>query len=323
MGRPNTNLVWSPVGPQLLSRFATEGGIRLLIVPFIQREPLAYLLDGLSPHVELKIITRWTAKDIATGVSDPFVYKECTARCIPLYLHSTIHLKLFTMGSGQCFCGSSNITVNGLGLHDAGNLEAGVWSTIAIGDWVRIYEIINSSQLTNESTFMTAVDYRNKFLHSAQPLPPLDLPKCPLRDFTLVSLPATPDPEVVAAFGVGNTVAGCGSDVNRIMHDLVEFGGTGKSDAKAILLAMGERFLGQPFIKQVIAHIKESGSLRFGEMTAWIHAHCLDVPVPYRWEIKEATYVLYNWLTYYVPEISWSVPGQRSQVIRWSNSNKT
>lgn len=320
MGQPDTNLVWSPIGPQLLSRFAAEGGIRLLIAPFIQREALAHLLDMLSSHADLKIITRWTAKDIAAGVSDPFVYEECAARRIPLYLHSTIHLKLFTMGSGHCFCGSSNITANGLGLSEVGNVEAGVWATVAIGDWQRVYAIINSSRLVDEATFRSAVEYRNKFLHSAPPLPPLHLPVRPPREFTLASLPATPDPETVAAFGAGSTAAGSGADINCIMHDLVEFGAIGKADARAILAAMGERFLQQPFVKQVIAHIKGAGSLRFGEMAAWIHRQCRDVPIPYRWEVKEATRVLYNWLAYYVPEISWSVPGQYSQVIRWTGT---
>jgi len=322
VGQPNANLVWSPIGPQLLSQFAAEGGIRLLVAPFVQRGALAHLLDRLSSHADLKIITRWTAKDIAAGVSDPFVYEECAARRIPLYLHSTIHLKLFTMGSGQCFCGSSNITANGLGLHEAGNIEAGIWSTVAVGDWQRVYEIINGSRLADEAAFRAAVQYRNKFLHSAPPLPPLNLPVCPPRDFTLASLPATLDPETVAAFGAGSIAAGSGSDVNCIMHDLVEYGGTGTPDAKTILVTMGERFLAQPFVKQAIAQVRESSSLRFGEMTAWIHAHCRDVPVPYRWEVKEATRVLYNWLAYYVPEISWSVPGQHSQVIRWSNRNE-
>lgn len=322
MGQPDANLVWSPIGPQLLSKFAAEDGIRLLIAPFIQRGALAHLLERLSSHAELKIITRWTAKDIAAGVSDPFVYEECAARRIPLYLHSTIHLKLITMGSGQCFCGSPNITANGLGLHEAGNIEAGVWSTVAIGDWQRVYEIINSSRLADDTAFRATVDYRSKFLHSAPPLPQLDLPACPPRDFTVTSLPATLDPETVAAFGAGDTASGSGSDVNCIMHDLVEFGATGKHDAKAILATMGERFLDQPFVKQIIAHVRESGSLRFGEVTAWIHTHCRDVPVPYRCEVKEATCILYNWLAYYVPEISWSVPGQYSQVIQWSDQHK-
>jgi hypothetical protein len=78
-----------------------------------------------------------------------------------------------------------------------------------------------------------------------------------------------------------------------------------------------EGFLSNVFVKKIIDHIKQAGSLRFGEVTTWIHTNCRDVPVPYRWEVKQATHVLYNWLAYYVPEISWSVPGQRSQVIVW------
>lgn len=318
MSQLNSNLVWSPIGPKLMELFCAEGGIRLLIAPFIQRDALANLLEHLSSHADLKIVTRWTAKDIAAGASDPYVYEECAARRIPLFLHPTIHLKLFTMASGRCFCGSANITSSGLGLHGGGNIEAGVWSSVAVGDWRHVYEIINRSRIADEVAFKTAVDYRNKFLHSVPPLPPLDLPACPSRDFTLASLPATLDPETVAAFGASGSAVEDVSDINCIMHDLVEFGGESMTDARAIIAIMGERFLTNPFVKQIIDHVRESSSLCFGEVTAWIHAHCRDVPVPYRWEVKQATRVLYNWLSYYVSEISWSVPGQHSQVIRWS-----
>lgn len=317
MANADANLVWSPIGPQIVSRCMTEGGIRLLIAPFIQRGALVHLLDRLSSHADLKIITRWTAKDIAAGVSDPFVYEECVIRHIPLYLHPAIHLKVFTMGSGLCFCGSANITGGGLGLHEEANVEAGVWSSVAVGDWRHVYEIINDSRLADATTFEAAVKYRDKFLHSAPPLPPLELPVSPPRELTLASLPATLSPEDVMAYVLGGKKPVEGADINCIMHDLVAFGDASGLEGDLLLKSIGDRFLTQPFVKQIIDHLKHSGSLRFGEMTAWIHAHCRDVPVPYRWEVKEATRSLYNWLAYYVPEISWSVPGQRSQVITW------
>ncbi len=322
MANIDANLVWSPIGPQIVSRCGTEGGLRLLIAPFIQREALVHLLDKLTSHEDLKIITRWTAKDIAAGVSDPFVYEECANRHIPLYLHPAIHLKMFTMGSGLCFCGSANVTSSGLGLHEGGNIEAGIWSAITLADWQHVYDIINASLQTDNATFEAAVRYRDKYLHHGPPLPPLELPTSVQHDFTLASLPSTNNPEDVILYESGGEMQFQSADINCIMHDLVAFGGIGQFTRDKLQNAIREGFLSQLFVKQIIDHIKQSGSLRFGEMTAWIHSNCRDVPVPYRWEIKESTHVLYNWLEYYVPEISWSVPGQRSQVIVWKSMDK-
>jgi len=311
------NLVWSPVGVQLLDRISHEGGIRLLMAPFIQRSALSILLEHLSSSDDIKIITRWKAEDLATGVSDPYVYEECATHNIPLYIHPTIHLKLFTMGSGNCFCGSANITMSGLGLPSDGNLEAGVWSSVGVGDWLKVYEIIESSRLVDEAVFKVAAEYSEKFLKTGQQLPPLCFPRHIPHEYTLASLPATSSPETVAAFGVGECNAENENDINCLMHDLVQFGVKDHSDKKDILVQIGEQFLAHPFVKKAIEHIKESGSLRFGEMADWIHAHCDDVPIPYRWEVKSATHVLFNWLEYYVPAISWSVPGKYSQVIKY------
>jgi len=318
------NLVWSPIGHRLVSRCEDEGGMRLLIAPFVQREAFRHLLDRLSSHSDLKVITRWNASDLASGASDPFVFEECRDRHVALYLHPTVHLKLVTMGSGLCFCGSANITASGLGLHDHGNVEAGTWACIGPEDWRRVYEIVNLSRLVDQAAFEAAVAYRDRFLHAAPPLPPLELPPSPPSDLTLSSLPATLEPEDVLAL-VAGVEAGLGADadVNRQMHDLVHFGVSWKGDRDAFLRDMGERFLSQAFVREVIEHVRTAGSLRFGEMAAWIHSRCRDVPVPFRWEVKEATRSLYNWLAFYVPEISWSVPGQRSQVIVWTDRRET
>lgn len=314
------NLVWSPIESHLLDRCQDEGGVRLVVAPFIQREAFCHLMDGLSSHAETKVITRWNADDIASGASDPLVFEECCNRHIPLYVHSTIHLKLITMGSCLCLCSSANVTAAGLGLYSRGNVEAGAWMRLGAADWQHIYKIINDSRLVDQAAFDAATSYRERFLHSAPPLPPLELPPRPPMHLTLASLPATMSPEDVAAFAVadGDRTAGVAdADVNRLMHDVVHFGVHGKADADSTLRRIGERFLQQAFVIQIINHVRERGSLRFGEMAAWIHEQCRDVPVPFRWEVKYATRVLYNWLTYFVPEISWSVPGQRSQVIRW------
>ena len=311
------NLVWSPIGQQLVECCSSEGGIRLLIAPFIQRHALARLLDSLDVKTGLKIITRWRAEDILSGVSDPFVYEECAERNASLYLHQDIHLKVLVMGSGACFCGSANVTGKGLGFEQAGNVEAGVLTVAALGDWKKLYEIIENSCLVGDATFEAAIDYREKYFRAKTTVPPLDLPSAsPALEFNLACLPATLNPEDVLLI-FDDYMNREPQEIGRMMHDLLMYSDTDSLNANNLLVAMGKRFTEQPCVKMIIETIEKSGSLSFGELTEWVHNHCSDVPLPYRSEIKEAVGVLYNWLDYYVPEISWSVPGKHSQVIEW------
>jgi hypothetical protein len=80
--------------------------------------------------------------------------------------------------------------------------------------------------------------------------------------------------------------------------------------------SLGEAFRKTPFVRDFVDLLKGETSLRFGAVNTWIHQKCEDVPLPYRWEIKEHTRILYNWLAYYFPGITWDRP-QHSQIIHW------
>ena len=79
-----------------------------------------------------------------------------------------------------------------------------------------------------------------------------------------------------------------------------------------------EAFRKAPFVVAFVDLLKSMKRIRFGTVNAWIHHKCEDVPLPYRWEIKENTRTLYDWLAYFFPEITWDVPGRHSQVIYWN-----
>ncbi len=102
------------------------------------------------------------------------------------------------------------------------------------------------------------------------------------------------------------------------MHDLIIYGIPEETKPKELRPLLRQRFREQPFIQALVAHIRNSTELRFGEAAAWLHEHCEDVPLPYRWEVKASTHILYDWLAFFYEEITWNVPGRRSQVIYWS-----
>ena len=79
---------------------------------------------------------------------------------------------------------------------------------------------------------------------------------------------------------------------------------------------LGSAFLSTPFVVELVQLLKEEGSLSFGQVNDWIHSKCDDVPLPYRWDLKKNTHILYDWLSTFASEISWDRP-RHSQILRW------
>ena len=84
------------------------------------------------------------------------------------------------------------------------------------------------------------------------------------------------------------------------------------------MYTLKENFLATAFIKKLVLYIQENAPLNFGKITSWVHEQCSDVPLPYRYEIKMHIAILYDWLAFFVPEITWDIPGKKSQVMYWN-----
>ena len=100
------------------------------------------------------------------------------------------------------------------------------------------------------------------------------------------------------------------------MHDLVIFDVPPNLSPAEFTLRLGESFRKTPFVRDFVDYLKTEKNLRFGCVNEWIHRKCEDVPLPYRWEIKENTRIFYNWLSHFIPEITWDRPNY-SQIIYW------
>jgi hypothetical protein len=55
-------------------------------------------------------------------------------------------------------------------------------------------------------------------------------------------------------------------------------------------------FFKHPFIELFIKELNIKGEMYFGEIKAFIHNNCTDVPLPRRWEITENIQILYRWI---------------------------
>ena len=287
----------------------------LAIVPFVTVEALERLLAEGRASSELRVVARWRPEDIRSGVSDLAIYPALANRGIPFYVNSDIHLKLYVFESNTAFCGSANLTARGLGYTHAANLEAGVYVDLHRSDWTRLYNLIAGSRQVDDEIFQRYEDYAGDVRAPTKAVPLPDL-LGPPKVFTISSLPAVESPERLAELYFSPGAGESAEEIRRAAHDLAVFNIPEGLDPDNFNERLALGFKGSPFVSAFVNLLKEIGSLRFGAVADWLHQHCEDVPLPYRWEIKANTRILYDWLEYFFMEIRWHRP-RHSQVIYW------
>ncbi len=95
----------------------------LLCAPFIKVGVAKRLLAGIQADVNVEIVTRWHAEEVAAGVSDLEVFELAAARPrTTLRLLDNLHAKLY-LSDDKLLAGSANLTATALGWCDDPNLE--------------------------------------------------------------------------------------------------------------------------------------------------------------------------------------------------------
>lgn len=313
-------LIWSPVSTAIEERLASGEELKLIIVPFIKLDALVQLLKLQANLRGLKVVVRWRTQDLLAGVSDLEIYEYLKSRGCALFLNSQIHLKLYIFGNNAAICTSANLTMKGLGYVENANIEAGCGADLTSEDWRSIYELVGASRAVSDEVF----ECFRSFMAKTPNVPPLDLPALNLpapKIFSIASFPATKTPREFMNYYLTRSAGMDAEFMRRAAHDEALFLIPSGLSEKDLGQCLQLQFCGTPFVKKFVEYLKVSGSLRFGAANDWIHSNCEDSPLPYRWEIKENTHILYNWLAeFFSPNISWSVPGKHSQVITWKDS---
>lgn len=312
------SLIWSPANKALEERLAGDSLI-VLISPFIGLEALRKLLQDRCRWPDLKVLVRWRAEDIRTGVTDIAIYPFLAEYKVPLYMNSDIHLKLYIFESNVALNTSANLTLRGLGYSEKPNIEVGHFVTLGDGDWLRLYGLFEKSRRVDESIYAALKEYREKCARIQQPpYPDLVLPSSP-RQYSLSSLPSVESPSrFIDMYSTEH--AQSQDELRRFVHDTTLFGiqdGLGCCELES---ALRHAFRSSSFVRDFVAFLRQESELRFGSVASWIHTRCEDVPLPYRWEVKESTRILYNWLEFFFEEIRWDTP-HYSQIIHWTEKN--
>jgi len=313
-------LVWSPVFRVLEDRLKSGDKLLLIVVPFIKVEALKQLMWVTDVCPSLKVVVRWRPGDLIAGVSDLNIYPFLKEHGVPLYFNRNIHLKLYAFESNDAFSTSGNLTLKGLGYTQKGNIEVGNMVSLSPRDWEELFGIIDGSTQVDDAVyaaFLKALEGAPKVGGNPDAVP---WPTFPRKLFTIQTLPASETPEALMEYYVNpNRHIGGPEEFRRFSHDLAIYQVPTGLASQDLTLYLAAAFKRHPFISSFVSELQRRSSMSFGAVTAWIHSNCEDVPVPYRWAIKDSVRILFNWLQFAYPEITWDTP-RYAQVIYWLRS---
>ena len=106
----------------ILSSVCSGAQHLIIAAPYIKLDTLNLVLDLADTAASLVCVTRWTPKDIQTGVSDTACRTLVIERGGSFRLHTCLHAKYYRFGD-YVLIGSANLTRAGLGYSGVGNLE--------------------------------------------------------------------------------------------------------------------------------------------------------------------------------------------------------
>lgn len=110
-------------GDRLVDHVSRATKTVLLCAPFIKVGVAKSLLASIHADVQVDIVTRWHAAEVAAGVSDLEVFELAASRPnTSLRLLDQLHAKLY-LSDDRLLVGSANLTARALGWCDEPNLE--------------------------------------------------------------------------------------------------------------------------------------------------------------------------------------------------------
>lgn len=315
---PKSALCWSPLIDGLEEIGREAGTLSLLVSPFATLEAVKRLLESVGNSERLQVVCRWSASDLVTGFADLQLYPFLRSKGIRLFLHPRIHLKLYVFDGNAAFHSSGNATGAGLGLGTRANVEVGCRVDLMPGDWDQLFQLLEESEAVDDDRFRELQAYQDSYERDYDPPPPLTLTPSPARAYSILSLPATPSPDVFADWYQHKEDIPLDS-VSRFEHDRALYRVPHGLTRPACLTHLRRVFSASPFIADFVEFLRCCESAAFGRVKAWLQGHCSDKPVPFRWELTASTRILYDWLAAFHEEITWDRP-QHSMVIRWNDS---
>lgn len=287
-------------------------------VPFVKLAAIEELANRVELNDGFNLIVRWKPEDIRSGVSDLSVYEFAKERGFKIYRNKDLHLKLFVYQNDQAFLTSGNLTGRGLGQQENRNLEVGVKVGLEPNDWTQMYKIIEESVEVTQEMVDWLVEHASP--GKSESNIPAEPDWCKAGTFAISDFPAIQSPDEFFRLYQMNPSELSVAESRDLGQDSSTFKVPSGLSKEQLWQRLELSLRSKSYVQHILEWVKREESLRFGEVSSWAHQNCQDRPVPYRRDVKTYLNHLYDWMEELLPEVSWHVPGQRSQILKWNKS---
>lgn len=280
-----------------LIKFINDSGNLFIFVPYIKLETLKELLKDTNNCKA--IFVRWDTKDLITGACDVEIYPYCKEKGITLFRNNRLHLKAYIENYKRSFIGSPNISIRGLNIPESNHYNyelATIVEQMSIEDKLYFSIIEQESILITDSIYNQIIEQLPNKKKEYPDEVDFDLKiAAPDKDFLISSLPLTYSVETLFRIYEDRSFIN-EVELNCATHDLALYKIPFGLPLDEFKTRLELEFFNHPFIKLFLEKLNEKGEMYFGEVKAFIHANCSDVPLPRRWEITENIQILYRWI---------------------------
>jgi len=280
-----------------LVNFCKSGRSIKIYVPYVKLQTIRVLIEERDNIAA--VFVRWEPRDLIHGASDLDIYPYLKSKGIALYRNPRLHLKAYIDDYKRCFLTSANISSRALNLppYPDYNYEIGtIVEDLGINERYYFNVIENDSMLINDEVFD---QIKEQLPSKKESFPEEDDFQISLssldKEFLLYSLPMSYSVDVLCDFYVFNRYES-EVDMNCALHDLAIYNIPLNMSASEFLERLAESFFAHRFIQKFLVNLDRDGEIYFGSAKKWIHANCVDVPLPRRWEITQNVQILYRWV---------------------------
>jgi hypothetical protein len=279
----------------------------VVVAPFIKAAALERVLAVLAAEVELLVVTRWRADEIAVGVSDLEVWDAVKARAdSELLLCANLHAKYFR-GDDRCLIGSANVSQRALGWSANNNVE--ILATPQLGAAVfREFEVYLASRsvVADDSIAAAMREAAEALAHSRTEYRPpanelLNEPSTADGETprnAAMWLPKLRHPEHLRLAYVGDVDSLSTTSLEAALADLSALALPPQVPESVFLGVVGSQILQFPLISAVDRFLVEPR--RFGAVAAFLAQRVRDLDGG-KIDGSMAWQTLMRWLCYFLP----------------------
>lgn len=264
-----------------------------ILSAYLKHQALDHLMSLVPEEVELRVASRFRPNDLISGASDIDAAKLLIEKGAKFGISPRLHGKVFLIDDQDMYIGSSNLTGSGFGLAGTGNEEFGTQCHAGQADVQKLNKFLARNVQWLDACAIESMERELEGMHSNQEA---DLnakdslwsfEKGDAREIDGIWFkelpPCTPSQ-------VGHYLGQKGAAEN-------EFLGADRRQSHSIG-GLQRILLKSAAYKWLLGNLKNASgnTLRFGALTALLHADLLDDPVLYRSSVKLALSNLVAWL---------------------------